>query len=148
MASSLASLDAADIFPADLPYASLALGVPPSGILLSAGSHNLLDMFGSAEKLRVDVDEDLGGPRVNLSDKEAYAINLGRAARKLSAPDEKNELRRLALRQRQKGAMVCAAIAQGKEGVAIHSWLAFSSSCQGLRNPQMDLATATPMRRT
>jgi hypothetical protein len=85
---------------------------------------------------------------VDLSDKEGYAINLGRAARKLSAPGERNELRRHALRQRQKAAMVSTAIAQGKEGVAIHFWLAFSSSCQGLGNPQMSLATATPMRRT
>ena len=62
----------------DSPNASLGLGLPPKGILIVAGSHNAIDMFGSAGTFRVNLDEDLGGPRIAVTDKEGYSLNLGR----------------------------------------------------------------------
>ena len=62
----------------DSPNASLGLGLPPKSVLIVAGSHNAIDMFGSAGTFRVNLDEDLGGPRIAVTDKEGYSLNLGR----------------------------------------------------------------------
>lgn len=72
----------------DSPNASLGLGLPPSGILIDAGGHNAIEMSGSAGTFRVNLDEDLGGPRITVTDKEGYSLNLGSVDLELPGPGE------------------------------------------------------------
>lgn len=70
------------------PNASLGLGLPPSGILIAAGRHNAIEMAGSAGTFRVNLDEDLGGPRITVMDKQGYSLNLGSVDLELPGPGE------------------------------------------------------------
>src|SRR5437773_12217220 len=64
------------------PNASLGLGLPPNGVLMVAGSHNAIEMFGSAGTFRVNLDEIgrascrervwISYVEISLVDKEVY----------------------------------------------------------------------------
>src|SRR5947207_11253838 len=56
----------------------LSDSVYPQTVSSWSGSHNAIEMFGSAGTFRVNLDEDLGGPRIAVTDKEGYSLNLGR----------------------------------------------------------------------